>query len=39
MSPPGSAPVGLILVGRNDDDSRRLAAAQAIEAVVAPSRH
>lgn len=34
--PAGTAPVGLMLIGRHGDDARVLAAAQAIEALVAP---
>lgn len=36
--PAGSAPVGLMLIGRNGDDARLLAAGRAIEALVAPPR-
>lgn len=35
----GSAPVGLMLVGRHGDDARVLAAGAALEALVAPARH
>jgi aspartyl-tRNA(Asn)/glutamyl-tRNA(Gln) amidotransferase subunit A len=35
---PGTAPVGLMLIGRNGDDARVLAAGQAMEALVAPVR-
>jgi aspartyl-tRNA(Asn)/glutamyl-tRNA(Gln) amidotransferase subunit A len=34
----GTAPVGLMLIGRNGEDARVLAAGQAIEALVAPPR-
>jgi len=34
----GTAPVGLMLIGRNGDDARVLAAGQAIEALVASAR-
>lgn len=34
----GSAPVGLMLIGRHGDDARVLAAGQAIEALLAPPR-
>lgn len=33
---PDAAPVGLMLMGRNGDDARLLAAAHAIESIVAP---
>jgi aspartyl-tRNA(Asn)/glutamyl-tRNA(Gln) amidotransferase subunit A len=34
----GTAPVGLMLIGRNGEDARVLAAGQAIEALVAQPR-
>ena len=34
----GTAPVGLMLIGRNGEDAQVLAAGQAIEALVAPRR-
>ncbi|MDB5957268.1 amidase [Ramlibacter sp.] len=34
----GTAPVGLMLIGRHGDDARLLAAARAVEALVAPPR-
>ncbi|HET8744678.1 MAG TPA: amidase [Ramlibacter sp.] len=34
----GTAPVGLMLIGRHGDDARVLAAGQAIEALLAPRR-
>ena len=34
----GSAPVGLMLMGRHGEDARVLAAGQAVEALVAPKR-
>lgn len=35
----GTAPVGLMLIGRRGDDARVLAAGQALEALLAPPRH
>jgi aspartyl-tRNA(Asn)/glutamyl-tRNA(Gln) amidotransferase subunit A len=35
---PGTAPVGLMLIGRNGEDARVLAAGRALEALLAPAR-